>query len=154
MDSMAKLYDSVLNRRLSRWWKPEREQAGAQKRRGCLEPILTLRLLMDYAKSKRKILYVVYVDFSKAYDRVPKSLLLQKLIQLGCGENMLRAIASIYQCTRMIMRTAIITASIGVRQRADSEAEAMASRWLSRLVAFVDDDGRHRHPGYHQRARA
>ena len=116
MDSMAKLYDIVLNHRLSRWWKPEREQAGSQKGRGCLEHIITLRLLIDYAKNKRQKLYIVYVDFSKAYDRVPRNLLLHKLAQLGCGNNMLNAIASIYQGTRMVLRTAIITASVGVRQ--------------------------------------
>ena len=29
MDSMGKLYDIVRSRRLARWWKPDREQAGA-----------------------------------------------------------------------------------------------------------------------------
>ena len=41
---------------------------------------------------------------------------MEKLAQLGCGFNMMSAIASIYKCTRMILRTAIITASLGVRQ--------------------------------------
>ena len=43
-------YDIVLNRRLSMWFSPDREQAGCQKKRGCLEHLLTLRLLIDYAK--------------------------------------------------------------------------------------------------------
>ncbi len=54
MDSLAKLYDSILYKRLEQWFRPGREQVGAQQGRGCTEHIVTLRLLMDYAQSKRK----------------------------------------------------------------------------------------------------
>ena len=47
MDMLAKVYDAILNRRLSRWFTPDREQAGAQKERGCTEHIITLRMLID-----------------------------------------------------------------------------------------------------------
>ena len=116
MDSLAKVYDVVLNKRLSLWFKPDREQAGAQEKRGCIEHLLTLRLLFDYAHSKRKKLYVIFVDFSKAYDRVPRGLMLDKMRELGCGAMMIQAIASTYQCTQMILHSATITSSIGVRQ--------------------------------------
>ena len=79
MDSLGKVYDIVLNRRLSLWFSPDREQAGSQKGRGCTEHLLTLRLLMDIARNKRHKLYVVYVDFSKAYDRVPRDLVIRNL---------------------------------------------------------------------------
>jgi hypothetical protein len=116
MDTLAKLYDAILNRRLSLWFTPDREQAGAQKERGCTEHIITLRMLIDYAKHKRQRLYIVFVDFSKAYDRVPRQHMLQRLSSLGCGSRMIQAIATVYQSTKMILKTAIITASIGVRQ--------------------------------------
>ena len=116
MDSIAKLYDSILNRRLELWFKPDREQAGSQKGRGCVEHLLTLRLLMDFAKHRKKKLFVVYVDFSKAYDRVPRHLLLQRMIALGCGATMVKAIAAVYHSTKMMLRKAMITTSIGVRQ--------------------------------------
>ena len=66
MDSQAKLFDLLLCRRLELWFRPDREQAGAQKGRGCTEHILILRLLYDYAVSKKVPLYVglIYVDFS------------------------------------------------------------------------------------------
>ena len=35
-DTFAKLYDLLLCRRLEKWFSPNREQAGAQKGRGCL----------------------------------------------------------------------------------------------------------------------
>ena len=116
MDSTAKLYDSILSSRLQLWMAPDREQAGSQKGRGCMEHLVTLRLLIDYAKYKKKKLYCVFVDFSKAYDRVPRNLIVEKLAALGCGGLMIRAVAATYKCTRMMLRTAIISANIGVRQ--------------------------------------
>ncbi|ELT88045.1 hypothetical protein CAPTEDRAFT_55637, partial [Capitella teleta] len=64
----------------------------------------------------KKKLYQVFVDFSKAYDRVPRQLLLQRLLALGCGTTMVRTLAVIYKTTKMILRSATITASVGVRQ--------------------------------------
>ena len=116
MDSIAKLYDIILNRRLCEWFTPDREQAGATKGRSCLEHIITLRLLMDYAKWRKTPLFVIYVDFSKAYDRVPRNLLIKILNRLGCGATMTRTIAKIYSSTKMMLRTAIVTSTLGVRQ--------------------------------------
>mgnify|MGYP001551171155 CR=1 FL=1 len=116
MDSLAKLYDIVLNRRLNLWFQPDREQAGAQKGRSCLEHLLSLRLLIDSARHKRRKLFVVFVDFSKAYDRVPRATMLNMMNDLGCGTAMMRAIAEAYKTTQMILRTALVTSTAGVRQ--------------------------------------
>ena len=116
MDSLAKLFDSILSRRLERWFQPDREQAGAQKGRGCVEHLITLRLLMDFAKHRKRKLYVIFVDFSKAYDRVPRDRLIRRMISLGCGATMVRIIAAIYNSTKMILRRATVTTTIGVRQ--------------------------------------
>ena len=61
-------------------------------------------------------LFVAYVDFSKAYDRVPRNKLLCILKRLGCGFMMLFAIGAMYKVTKSILGTAVITAAIGVRQ--------------------------------------
>ena len=108
MDSIAKLFDTILSQRLELWFQPDREQAGSQKGRGCLEHIVSLRLLIDYAESQRKRLYIVFIDFSKAYDRVPRLGLLQKMMALGCGRRMLEAVAATYSSTSMILGSALI----------------------------------------------
>ena len=116
MNNIAKIYDYVLEARLSRWFKPDREQAGAQSKRSCTEHILTLRLIMDYCFRKKKKLFVVYVDYSKAYDRVPRRALMEVLRKLGCGAMMLTALISMYQVSKSILGLAVITSLIGVRQ--------------------------------------
>ena len=115
-DTLAKLYDRVLFSRLRTWIKIDKCQAGSQEGRGCTEQMLALRLLIDYAKCKRKKLFICFIDFSKAYDRVSRPILFQLLAKLGCGRTMLRALQAMYDTTKMILRTVIINAKRGIKQ--------------------------------------
>ena len=54
INCLAKLYDMVLSTQLSMWFVPYREQAGSQQGRGCVEHIVTLRLLIDLAHRKKQ----------------------------------------------------------------------------------------------------
>ena len=108
MDTLAKLYDTMILNRLKLWWNIDKCQAGAQKGRGCVEQITALRLLCDYVKYKKTKLYVVFVDFSKAYDRVPRRTLIECLKNLGCGRIMTKAIRAMYTCTKNVMNSAVI----------------------------------------------
>lgn len=69
-NSVCKRYDMILCHCLYQWFTPHREKAGAQKGRGCLEYVVTLRLLTDTARRKEIRLFIAFIDFSKAYDPV------------------------------------------------------------------------------------
>uniref|UniRef100_A0A0P4VRG8 Reverse transcriptase domain-containing protein n=1 Tax=Scylla olivacea TaxID=85551 RepID=A0A0P4VRG8_SCYOL len=116
LNSLAKLFDMVLCERLSHWFRPLREQAGAQRGRGCIEHIVTLRLLVDTARRKKEKLFVMFVDFSKAYDLIPRNKLLTVLKRLGCGMVMLGALTAMYRVTQSVVGSALFTATLGVRQ--------------------------------------
>ncbi|MPC44065.1 LINE-1 retrotransposable element ORF2 protein [Portunus trituberculatus] len=116
INSIPKLYDMILSSRLSQWFTPHREQAGSQAGRGCLEHVVTLRLLCDIAKRKKFKLFVTFVDFSQAYDKVPHDVLFEVLKRLGCGITMLLDLAAVYMCTNSVIGTTVISAAIGVRQ--------------------------------------
>ena len=105
----------LLFNRLNLWASINKCQAGGQRRRGCVEQIMNIRLL--YKKVK---LYVLFIDFSKAYDKVPRHKLIHVLKSLGCGKVMLRATETMYECTKNVMRAAVVTATAGVRQGAPS----------------------------------
>lgn len=62
LNSITKVYDLILCERLRAWFIPYREQAGAQEGRGCTEHIVTLRLLTDFAKKKRKTPYLSHLS--------------------------------------------------------------------------------------------
>ncbi|CAL4059801.1 unnamed protein product, partial [Meganyctiphanes norvegica] len=99
-------------KRLQQWFRPYREQAGAQAGRGCLEHITTLRLLIDFAKKKKLKLFIIYVDFAQAYDKVPRAVLFTILKRLGCGATMLLSLVPMYKVTRCLIGTAVIAASV------------------------------------------
>ena len=116
IDSICKLYDYIINNRLMSWYTPQREQAGGQTKRCCTEHTLTLRLWINFCKRKRLKLFIAFIDFSKAYDRVPRGKLFSLLMRLGCGAVMLCALMSMYSATTCILGTVVITCTIGVKQ--------------------------------------
>ena len=120
MDTLAKIYDTLILNRLLLWCNIDKCQAGAQKGRSCLEQIFTLRMLIDYAIKKKSKLYVLFIDYSKAYDRVPRRKLIEVLKSRGCGRVMLKAIQAMYTCTKNVLKAAVIDATVGVRQGAPS----------------------------------
>ena len=114
--ALAKLYDSVLSSRFLLWYKPMYAQAGSQKGRGCAEQILCLRLIIDIARSKRRTLYIAFVDYHKAYDCVDRKKLLQYLDKRGCGTAFLTAIKDSYVLTTGKIGDETFIARTGVRQ--------------------------------------
>ena len=92
LSAIPKIYDMILGNRFGLWYTPRVEQAGAQPKRGCEEQILTIRLLMDIARKTKKVLYLAFIDYRQAYDRVNRHKLLQYLENIGCGRNFLFAL--------------------------------------------------------------
>ncbi len=131
LNSIAKLYDMVLSERLKHRLRPFREQAGAQRSRDCTKHIVTLRLSTSMARQRKSKLFVTFVDFSKAYDLVPRHKLFTVLRRLGCGAVMLAALVAMYRVTESIVGVAVVTATIGVRQ--DSPTSCLL------FIAFVNE---------------
>lgn len=52
INSIAKLFDMILYHRLNQWFRPFREQTGAQCKRGCIEHIVMLQLLTGRVRYK------------------------------------------------------------------------------------------------------
>lgn len=116
INSIAKLYDMILSDRLGEWFHPYREQVGAQSKRSCTEHIATLRLLTDMARRKKLKLFITFIDFSKAYDLVPRQKLFSILKRMGCGMVMLAALMAMYRSTESVIGGAVVKATVGVRQ--------------------------------------
>ncbi len=116
INTISKLYDMVLCNRLNLWFRPFREQAGAQSKRGCIEYIVALRLLTNVARREKHKLFVTFVDVSKAYDRVPRDKLFVILKRIGCGILMLAALVAMYSVTESMIGGTAMTAALGVRQ--------------------------------------
>ncbi len=76
------------------WCRPDREQAGAQEGKGCTEQLFLLHLIINIARKTGNTLYILFVDFEKAYDKVSHQKLLTFLAEQCCGAQFLGAIAN------------------------------------------------------------
>ena len=135
-DYLFKIFDGILLNRLNLWYRPQPEQAGSQKGKGCIDHILTLHLLCDYAKKSRKKLFLMFIDFEKAYDKVPRGKLFNELKLLGCSKNFLAVIMAIYRCTKLILDNKVIHAKIGVKQGAATSG-ILFVLYIDRMIKMI-----------------
>ena len=96
---LAKLYDAILSNRLQRWLKIPEEQTAYQKGKGCSLHVFFLRYLIATCKTIRKPIFVGVTDFEAAFDYISRRNLFVKLVNLGIGMFMLRALIEMYKVT-------------------------------------------------------
>ena len=135
-DILFRLFDRIIGKRLSLWYKACREQAGGQKLRDCIEHIMTLRLLIDYARKTRKKLFILFIDFEKAYDKVRRDKLLELLRSAGCGTIMLKVLEAIYKNTKFLFKTVVIVANLGVKQGSSASC-ILFIIYVDRMIRMV-----------------
>ena len=127
----------ILNR-LTLWMSIDKCQAGAQKGRGCIEQIMSLRLLIDMAKFKKRKLYILFIDFSKAYDKVPRNKLIEYLKSIGCGRVMLYALRNMYKTTYNVLNSTAISTSTGVRQGAPTSCLLFIT-YVDKMIKMIKE---------------
>ena len=117
MSILPKLYDMILAARFNLWYKTNTVglQAG-QKGRGCEEEILLVKLLIDIARKSKQKLYIAFIDYQKAYDKLNRYILLRMLDSKGCGSKFLRAIRSSMCCSSGVIGDITFKATSGVKQ--------------------------------------
>ena len=100
ISSICKLFCGVLNQRLSKWCNDldiiVDEQNGFRKDRCCLDHLTTLSSIIDIRKKSKKSTFCAFLDFSKAYDHIPRDLLWSKLHDLGIKGNFLKCLIAMY----------------------------------------------------------
>jgi hypothetical protein len=76
-------------------------QLGFRKNHGTLDGLFTLRHLVDKAKHQRSPLFALFIDFEKAFDRVPRDFLVERCKQLGCSGAFLDAMVNMLEDIKM-----------------------------------------------------
>ena len=126
--ALSRIYDSILDARFCQWFTPNKEQAGFRKKQGCLLQIMCVYLLMEFAKSKSKEMYVAFLDYEKAFDFLNRAELINKLMTRGVGKTFVNSVYNMYSSTGYIPRVTNsaldkeITTNYGVTQGKKSSA--------------------------------
>lgn len=122
---MAKLYATVLSSRLQTaltthnlWAKG---QAGFRPGHSCSDQIFSLQRLREDAALRKEPLYCCFVDFSKAFDSVPRSLLWARLRAMNIPERFINALESYYSSVPLCVKTSdgfsdYFPSKLGVKQ--------------------------------------
>ena len=105
---MSKLYSSIINKRIMDWVDNENilndEQNGFIRKRSCQDHLQSFMSIIETRKLKGLHTFVSYVDFSKAYDFIPRNHLFHKLANIGITGNILMAIKSLYFDVKSVVR--------------------------------------------------
>ena len=97
---MSKLLTKILAKRLSAAVDKEDivgpEQSGFRASRSCADNIFILNTVLEINKSKKLLSHLLFVDLKEAYDRVDRSILLQKLKQLNVPKTFTNFLENYY----------------------------------------------------------
>ena len=113
------------------------------KGRGCVEQILCLKLFIDIARKTKRTLYIVFIDYVKAYNRVNRLKLLDLLDSKGCGSKFLQAVSSSLNGTCALVGDRVINQSIGMRQGGSLSCPLFTfyiDETINAIYSTLDDD--------------
>ena len=122
---IGKIYSSILDNRLISYLDENNilvdEQNGFRKSRSCEDHIFTLSSIIKDKKMKNKSVFAAFIDMSKAFDCINRSLLLYKLLKNNINGNLYLAISALYNETLSCVqinniRTDWFVTNQGVRQ--------------------------------------
>ncbi|KAK3556337.1 hypothetical protein QTP70_007103 [Hemibagrus guttatus] len=104
----GKVYSRVLERRVRPLVKPwiQEEQCGFRPSRGTLDQLYTLHRVLEGSWEFAQPVHMCFVDLEKAFDRVPRGILWEVLWEYGVRGPLLRAVRSLYNRSRSLVRIA------------------------------------------------
>ncbi|KAI3367252.1 hypothetical protein L3Q82_008304 [Scortum barcoo] len=104
----GKVYARVLERRIRPIVDPriQEEQCGFRPGRGTVDQLYTLRRVLEGLWEFAQPVHMCFVDLEKAFDRVPRGILWGVLREYGVRGPLLRAVRSLYDRSRSLVRIA------------------------------------------------
>ena len=86
----------IISNRLKLWLSFNANQSAFQKGKSTLIHIFTIRILIEIVEKKEMTLYIGTIDNEKAFDHVPRSLLLKQLGALGIRKCILFVLKQVH----------------------------------------------------------
>lgn len=119
-NSIYKLYASILRSRLEDYVEYEEilpdTQNGFRVLRSAIDNIYILNFAAQMALKRKKQLYVAYIDYKAAFDKVNRKKLFKKLRDVGVPEYIVVAIENIYRSTPYTSGDLTFDSDVGLKQ--------------------------------------
>ncbi|KAK3513103.1 hypothetical protein QTP70_001397 [Hemibagrus guttatus] len=119
----GKVYSRVLERRVRPLVERriQEKQCGFRPSRGTLDQLYTLHRVLEGSWEFVQPVHMCFVDLEKAFDRVPRGILWEVLWEYGVCGPLLRAVRSLYNRSRSLVRIAscksdLFPVHVGLRQ--------------------------------------
>ncbi|KAK3533035.1 hypothetical protein QTP70_006219 [Hemibagrus guttatus] len=117
------VYSRVLERRVRPLVEPriQEGQCGFRPSRGTLDQLYTLHRVLEGSWEFAQPVHMCFVNLEKAFDRVPHGTLWEVLWEYGVRGPLLRAVRSLYNRSRSLVRIAscksdLVPVNVGLRQ--------------------------------------
>ena len=106
LNSLYKLYARLIQKRLANALEPRvrNRQHGFRRNHSTSDPIHTLRRLMELFEATREPLYLLFIDWEMAFDKITREGLICSLRRLHIPEHVLTVIGNMYQHTPFRVR--------------------------------------------------
>ena len=105
---MGKIYSQILLNRLNEWADNEDKildsQFGFQKGKSTIDCIFTFHSVIAKTLSAGEKLYCIFIDYEKAFDKVNRTFLWQKLLSENVSTKFVSALRSMYSIVRSCVR--------------------------------------------------
>ena len=91
-----RVYDTLIDRRFHSWYIPNMEQSGFRELQGCLFQLFFVSLLLETARQSKKDLYLLLVDYEKAFDFANRAIIVSDMMKHNLGDTFVRAVSDMY----------------------------------------------------------
>ena len=149
LSCVSKLFTAVLNSRLNAFLDEnsllQENQAGFRRQYSTIDHIFTLHSLSEILKHKKKKLFCIFIDFSKAFDSVWRVGLWRKLLNYNIGGKFLRLVVNLYKdikscVTLNNIQSNFFESNCGVRQ-GENLSPILFSLFLNDLDDYLISKG-------------
>ena len=146
-DCLAKIFTRKLSDRIQQFLDSKliigEEQAGFRPKHSCMDQVFALFNIINWYVTKGKKLFVTFVDYEKAFDRVNRMYLWQNLLASGVKGKILKVVQKLYQKTKACVRVNGTTSQyfdcmMGVRQ-GDTLSPLLFTIFLKDFKDFISN---------------
>lgn len=103
-DALSNLFESVLETYIKSIVRTDDKQFGFKANSSCSHAILILKQTMHIAKYQRKRLYIAAIDAAKAFDKVNRTILWIRMLEIGVPPLIVLAIIKYYENSMMLVQ--------------------------------------------------